>query len=444
MAIRPVSVFLASSLALALVFWAGGCATSPDCGCDDGPPKIFDVRTYGATGNGHTLDTAAVQQALDECGRAGGGIVRVRAGTYLCQPLVLHSKLTLSLDRGATIKATDDPTDYLPANVTWDEVLQRTKRGPFRSFISGQNLTNVTISGHGTIDGSGARWWAPAEDARRVTPGYTLPRPNLVTLTRCRHVRLEGITLANSPKLHFGPAECEDVAVENVTVRSPETAANTDGIDPSNCHYVTIAHCTIDTGDDNIAIKAGGVAVPGHFACENIVVSDCVFLHGHGMSIGSETSGGLRGLTVVNCRFENTENGIRIKSRRGRGGIVEDLTYTNITMKNVRPAISIVPYYQDSTHDQYPTNDPPQPMVATTPVFRNIRIVNLTATAVDGAGLVVGLPESPVSDLVLENVRIKAKTGLTFANASSVALKNVQVKVERGAPILLDHANVGF
>jgi polygalacturonase len=248
--------------------------------------------------------------------------------------------------------------------------------------------------------------------------------------------------LINSPKFHFVPTDCEDVLVEDVTIVSPATAANTDGIDPSRCVNVTITNCTIDTGDDNIAIKSGE-KVPGReFACENIVVTGCLFLHGHGVSIGAETVGGVRGLVVKNCRFGNTENGIRIKSRRDRGGVVQDITYADLIMTNVFPAISIAAYYQDSSQAKVPTDDPPQPITATTPFFRNITISNLTATSTKNAGLIVGLPESGVTNVVLENVRITAETGLTVVNASGVRFKNVRVEVKNGEPFILSNAQV--
>jgi polygalacturonase len=155
--------------------------------------KTFDVRDYGAKGDGTTLDTAAIQKALDECGKAGGGTVRLPKGVYLSKPIVLRTKTTLTLDDGATLKATDDPKDYLPADVTWDQVLDGSKRGPFTHFITGRRLKDVAIVGKGTIDGSGAKWWVPAEEARKKVSGYTLPRPNLIVLTECTNVRMSGI-----------------------------------------------------------------------------------------------------------------------------------------------------------------------------------------------------------------------------------------------------------
>jgi polygalacturonase len=404
--------------------------------------KIVDVKEFGAKGDGKTLDTAAIQAALDACGKAGGGTVHFGAGTYLSQPITLRSKTTVQLDRDAILKATDDPKDYLPSTVSWDDVLNGSKRGPFTHFISGEDLTDVTIAGQGTIDGSGAKWWEPAEEARRKVSGYTLPRPNLIVITRCKNLKLSGIKLLNSPKFHFVPTDCENVVVEDITITAPERAANTDGIDPSVCRNVTITRCTIDTGDDNIALKSGKKMPGREFACENITVTDCVFLHGHGVSIGAETVGGIRNFVVKNCRFEGTENGIRIKSRRDRGGLVQDITYSDLTMKDVYPAISIATYYQQSSQTLFPKDDKAEPVTETTPFFRNITISNLTATSTKNAGLIVGLPEALVTNVVMQNVKITAKTGLTIANARGIQLKNVKIEPTQGDPFILFNSEV--
>jgi polygalacturonase len=190
-------------------------------------------------------------------------------------------------------------------------------------------------------------------------------------------------------------------------------------------------------GDDNIAIKSGH-RLPGRdFACEDITVTDCTFLHGHGMSIGSETAGGVRHLNVSRCTFEGTANGIRIKSPRGRGGAVEDLTYTEITMKDVDPAITITCYYP-----KIPKEDAAQPVNAGTPRFQNIRISNLTATCARNVGTIVGLPESPVSGVVLKNVNITATTGLLVRNAKDVQTSGLEITTKQGPPLLLENAQV--
>ena len=404
----------------------------------DPGPKVFDVRLSGARGDGKTLDTGAIQKALDECGQAGGGTVKFPRGIYLSQPLTVHSKTTVLLEEGATLLASPIQADFLKDGGDW----LKAKGADFVPFIGGKDLTDVTLTGKGTVDGNGSVWWEEAEKARQKVSGFTLPRPNLIVFNKCKNVRLAGIKLVNSPKFHYVPTDCEDVTVDNVTIISPVGAANTDGIDPSNCRNVTITRCTIDTGDDNIAIKSGKKVEGREFGCENITVTDCVFLHGHGMSIGSETVGGVRNLVVKNCRFDGTENGLRIKSRRGKGGTVQDVIYSDITMTNVHPAISMVCYYQDSSQAKYPKDDPAQPMTNTTPIFRNIHISNVTAASTRDAGLIVGLPESLVTNVVLENVHITAETGLTMANARGIQFKNVTVIVKDGPPFVTDNAEV--
>ncbi len=398
------------------------------------PDKVFDVRQYGAKGDGKTLDTEAIQKALDECGQAGGGIVQFPPGTYLSKPIILQSKTTLRLDEGAKLQATTNHADFMKTPGNW---LSATGGGDFIPFIGGKDLTDVTITGKGTIDGAGEVWWGPAEEARRKKSGFTLPRPNLIILTRCKNVKINGVTIRNAPKFHLVPRDCEDVVIEAVTFKAPADAPNTDAIDPSVSRRVLISKCIIDVGDDNVAIKSGKKMDGREFACEDITVSDCVFLHGHGVSIGSETVGGVRSLTVQRCTFENTDNGIRIKSYRGRGGLVENITCSDIIMKNVTVPISISGYYP-----KIPAENEAQPVTPETPVYRNIRITNLRATSPRSAGFIIGLPESLISDVVLENIHISAPIGLTVRNAKGVRVDNVIIEAKEGRPFILENAVV--
>ncbi len=399
---------------------------------------VFDVRQFGAKGDGRTLDTSAIQKALDECGTAGGGAVRFPAGTYLSQPIFLHSGTTLQLEAGAILQATDERADFVNPK----------KTNAFIAFVNGTNLHNLAVIGPGVIDGAGKPWWGPAEAARRRTPGYVLPRPIMIALDHCNNVRVQDVTLQNSPLTHLALKACEQVVVSNVTVQTPAGAANTDAIDPINCKDVLISRCRINAGDDNISIKSEG-AMPGRpFASEDITVTDCIFLHGHGMSIGGATVGGVRNVTVRNCTFADTENGIRIKSLRGRGGTVENIRFSDITMKNVNPAITFTCYYMtnsagDPVQRFAPPNDPAQPVNETTPVFRNISVSNLTATCQKSAGVIIGLPESPIANVVLENVSIRAVTaGLSIRNARGIRFKNVTVVNQHGPPFILENAQV--
>jgi polygalacturonase len=430
-AVNPIRAILCAGVAIAACFVqrASHAADSP---------KVFNVREFGAAGDGKTLDTAAIQKALDACGKAGGGTVRFPAGTYLSKPVTLRTKTTLFLDQGAMLKATDEPKDYLPPDVTWEDVLAGRSKGPFTPFIGGKDLTDVTIAGNGIIDGSGGKWWVPAEEARRKTSGYTLPRPRLIALTRVNNLLVRDVTLQNSPTFHLVPTECEDVVITNVTFSAPAGSANTDAIDPSVSRRVLITKCLIDVGDDNVAIKSGRKIEGREFACEDITITDCVCKHGHGISIGSETVGGVRNVTIRNCTFEDTDNGLRIKSYRGRGGVVENIVYENITMKRMNPtAITITCYYP-----KIPATDEAQPVTGETPLFRNIRISNVKGTATKAAGVIVGLPESIATNIVLENVELTAPAGLMIRNARGVRLKNVKVTVEKGEPFLVENSEV--
>jgi polygalacturonase len=386
--------------------------------------KIFDVRQFGAKGDGVTLDTQAIQKAIDECNKAGGGIVQLTAGTYLSKPIFLRSDITLQLNEGAVLKATDEPTDFADPEGSRRVI----------AFINGRNLTNVAITGKGTIDGSGRRWWGPAREAKLAKRPETQRRPRLVVLSECVNLRVQGVTLTNSPSFHLVPQNCENVDIDGASFIAPDESPNTDAIDPSTSRHVRIINCHIDVGDDNVAIKSGR-RNPAHpdAACEDITVADCKFFHGHGMSIGSETTGGVKNLNVERVTFDNTESGVRIKSNQGRGGLVENISYSDLTMNNVNAPINITAYYP-----KIPREDTNEPVTSTTPVYRNIRITNLTATSSKNAGYIVGRPGAPVTGVTLENVHITAPKGLTIRNAK-VTLKNVRIDVQKGPPFILEN-----
>ena len=397
----------------------------------------FNVRELGATGDGKNFDTAAIQKALDAC-RASGGTVEFPAGTYLSRPLKIYSKTTFQLDANSTLFASTNQIDFMKTPGDW-----LAKGASFIPFISGKDLQDVTFTGSGVIDGNGFVWWPEAEKARQKKSGYTLPRPNLIVIERSKNLRFENLTLQNSPKFHLVPTDCNDVVISNVTFLAPERAANTDAMDPSGHRYL-ITKCKVDVGDDNIAIKAGKKGADGTFQSEDFTITDCTFLHGHGLSIGSETVGGVRNITVRNCTFENTENGIRIKSDTRRGGIVENIFCDNITMKNVNPAITLTCVYQgtsagDKKPGAAPTNSPSDGNI---PIFHHIRIKNLTATCPKAAGLILGLPESCIENVILENVNITAAKPFSITHAKRVKLENVSVTVPKGEPFKLENAEV--
>jgi polygalacturonase len=422
---------MAVFFALALVVSTGAAAEST---------KVFNVRDFGAKGDGATFDTSAIQKALDAC-KNTGGVVEFPPGTYLSKPLTVRSKTTVKLDAGATLQASTNQSDFMRVPGDWLKT-----RGGFIPFIGGDNLEDVTFTGGGVIDGGGAAWWGEAEKAREIRPGYTLPRPNLLVIEQSKNIRVENITLQNSPKFHLVPSDCEDVVISNVTILAPAHAANTDAIDPSG-RRILITKCKLDVGDDNVAIKAGR-KIPGReFQSEDITVTDCTFLHGHGMSIGSETVGGVRNVAVRNCTFEDTENGLRIKSDLRRGGLVENISYSDITMSNVVPAITFTCFYQNSSagdpaRKSAAETDPLSAAIQNLPMYRNIRVSNLRATSLKSAGVILGMPDNCITNVVFDNVQISAPRGMTIRNAKGIQFKDSKISVVAGAPVILDNAEV--
>jgi polygalacturonase len=412
-----------TTIALLCLVLGGGAR----CLAAQGAAKVCDPRDFGAVADGKTKDTAALQRAIEECAAAGGGIVRLRAGIFLTAPITLRSRITLQLDAGATLLGSADAADYQPAGP------EASKTNSLLPLVRAINEVDVAIAGEGAIDGSGRGWWEAARAARDA--GQPLPvRPRLVVFTRCRRVRVEGVTLRNSPSFHLVPSQCEDVTIRGIRIFAPPDSPNTDGIDPMASRNVRISECTIDTGDDNIAIKSGAID-PNHpeAAAADITITDCTFLHGHALSIGSETNGGVRNITAKRCTFKDTQNGLRIKSYRGRGGNVEAVSYSDMKMENVSPAITFSGYYPN-----IPEEDEAQPPAQTTPRYHAITITNLTATGGKVAGQIIGLPESPITDLLLENVSISAASGMVMRNAV-VRTKNLKVSVKSGPPLVIQN-----
>jgi polygalacturonase len=385
-----------------------------------------DVRTYGAKGDGTTKDTAAIQAAIDACAGKGGGTVRLAAGTYVSAPIVLKSNITLQLDKGATLLGSPDHDDYPPKTEFHLPDAQ--------PLIGATNADNVSITGEGTIDGNGASWWMAAHgNGDHGILGSGHPRPKLVIFDHCRHVRVEGVTVQNSPMWQLVPYYSDDVIIRNVRILAPYPSPNTDAIDPFSSSNVLIDHVYADTGDDNVAIKSGPINSPGPDSpSTNITIRDCTFLHGHGISVGSELSGGASNILAERITFNGTDNGIRVKANRDRGNDVGHLVFRDITMTNVKNAIIISEYYPKVLP---PADEAPQPVGRLTPHFHDITIENVTATGSTVAGAIAGLPESPVENVILNNVKIAAQTGLTIGYAN-VTANNLQVQAAQGNTII--------
>jgi polygalacturonase len=388
------------------------------------PDRTFSLADFGAIGDGRTLNTAAFQKAIAAVEKAGGGRLVVPKGVFRTLPFTLCSKLDLHLDEGSVIQAPDtfealglpDPsTLHSP-----DEVKARV-RVP-APLISGRNLHDVALTGTGTIDGSGQHWWDWSERAARAVaetqPGRVVyPRPHLVVISGCERLHVADITLTNSSKFHLVPSNITDLTIERVKVRAPFNAPNTDAIDPGPGTNFLIRDCDIDTGDDDIVIKSGAT---------NVLIENCTIKHGHGISIGSGTTVGVHNMLVRHCTFDGADNGIRIKSMRGAGGPVDNVRYTDIQMKNVANAIVLDLNYVDNNRPDF-KGDPTK-----VPSIRDILIDNVTIENSTHAGKIVGLPDSPITNITLRNVQITAETDFVVKDAGEPVFENVTRNIKKG------------
>ncbi len=373
------------------------------------PAGNFNITSYGAS-TSSSDNTTAIQSAINAANAAGGGTVEVPAGTFLSGPLTLASKINLQIDSGGELQML--PYGTYPFTGSGDNDTD----GVYASFITCTSLTNVEVSGAGSIDGQGSPWWTAFDNNSSQTRPY-----GMINFSKCTDVAVIGVTLTNPPNTHIDfSSECSNVTINGITINTP-VSPNTDGIDMS-AENALIENSSIADGDDNIAI--GGTAGQ---ASSNVTITNDTFGIGHGLSIGSYTEAGISGLTVSNCTFNGTTAGIRLKSERGRGGLVENLIYTNITMTNVEYPININSYYNVGSVPSTPT-DPAQAVTSTTPIWQNITISNLTSTTTSGesnysgsyCGIIWGLPEQPVANVTLTNVQISAHYGMDLDHIRNV------------------------
>lgn len=393
---------------------------------------VFEITKYGAVGDGKTVNTQAIQKAIDACAAAGGGKVVVPAGRFVTGAIKLSSNMELHVDKDGVLLLSENYDDFPLVD------------GRYSDAIVAEKCHDIAITGPGTIDGNGKAWWDKYR--KRKLPGATvatppdLPhRPFMIVLDKCERVWVKDILLTNSPMFHLVPRNCDDVMIENIRIIAPDEGPNTDGIDPAG-HRIHIRNCFIDVGDDNIAVKPSGKSTEEQLSCEDILIENCKFVHGHGMSIGGQTPGGLRRMTVRNCAFEGTENGLRLKAARGSGGLVEDVVYENIAMKGVGIALYITGHYPKDAAT--PEALPPATSSTKVPQWRKITFRNISAEGGEEAGRILGLPELPVREVVLENVNISAKKGLRLMHVEEIEAVRTRIKSAEGEAVILQNATV--
>ncbi|HMJ45954.1 MAG TPA: glycoside hydrolase family 28 protein, partial [Ferruginibacter sp.] len=340
----------------------------------------FNIQKYGARADGIFLNTAAINSAIDACNKKGGGVIHIPPGLWLTGPVVLKSNINLYLEKNALLQFTNDFGEYKLIETNWEGVPAVRNESP----ISATNAQNIAITGGGIIDGNGDVWrmvkkdkltesqwkkkteggmlsedkktWYPSassfkgsqtDKAGIITNGKSIKdyqdikdflRPNLLVFTKCDKVLLEGVTFQNSPAWCLHPLMSSNITVRNISVKNPWYAQNGDGIDIESCKNVLVENSTFDVGDDGLCIKSGRDEEGRKRAMptQDVIIRNCVVYHAHGgFVIGSEMSGGAKNIFVSNCSFIGTDIGLRFKTTRGRGGIVENIYVNEIVMTDI-------------------------------------------------------------------------------------------------------------
>jgi polygalacturonase len=411
----------------------------------------IDMRKAGVNASGLKLNTKLINATISKVNANGGGTLYFPAGKYLTGAILLKSNITIELEAGALLLFSDNFDDYLPfVEMRHEGIMMKS----FNPLIYALDAENITIKGEGKLDGQGKKWWDEffrviadlrtngKRDFNKYQPMWEKAndvktllaetnqdyagsidrrffRPPFIQLIRCKNVKIEGVTLVNSPFWTVNPEFCENVTIDKVTINNP-LSPNTDGINPESCRYLHISNCHISVGDDCITLKSGRdlqgrkLNAPN----ENITITNCTMLAGHGgVVIGSEMSGGVKKVVISNCVFDGTDRGIRIKSTRGRGGIVEDIQVNNIVMRDIKEEAIIL--------DLLYSRMPPEPLSERTPIFRNINISNMTGTNVNIPIKIRGLEESPITDISLTNINLQAQENCLFQDCKRIRMNNV-------------------
>ena len=446
------------------------------------PAYTVNLKSYGAVGDGTTLNTKAFTKAIDALTKKGGGHLVVPQGVWLTGPIVLKSNIDLHLEVGAVIQFSGDEALYPIIKTSFEGLDTRRCQSP----LSANGAENISITGKGVIDGNG-QFWRPVKKGKMTEgqwkevlqrpggveskKGYWVPnqayadaeknatmnvpnvkseeewnaikrflRPVMISLVNCKNVLLKGVIFQNSPAWNIHPLMCENIILDDVLARNPFYAQNGDALDLESCKNALIVNSKFDAGDDGICIKSGkdkDGRLRGR-PCENVVVNGCTVFAGHGgFVVGSEMSGGVRNILVENCQFLGTDVGLRFKSTRGRGGIVENIFIDNVSMTDIKTdAITFNMYYGGKSvaealaDGDKPDNTTKVPVTEETPIFRNIDIKNIVCNGAGRAMEFNGLPEMPINGIRLQNINIQAKSDAVFNNCQNIKQRNVHIKVQ--------------
>ena len=462
------------------------------------PEYTVSITDFGAVNDGQTLNTKAINDAINDVNVKGGGKVVIPHGLWLTGPIILKNNINLYISEGALVIFSSDKNLYPLIETSFEG--NNTVR--CISPIYGKNLENVAITGNGIFDGTGEVWrpvkkekvtesqwkkftrsggvisndgktWYPSKSyldgqnisEMNVPTQLTKPedfikikdflRPVMVSLVNCKKILIDGPVFQNSPAWCLHPLMCEDLTIRNVTVKNPWYSQNGDGLDIESCKNTLVYNSNFDVGDDAICVKSGKDKDGRKRASptENLVIKNCIVYHGHGgVTIGSEMSGGVKNVSVSACTFIGTDVGLRFKSNRGRGGVVENIYFSNINMINIpTQAISFNMFYgglssaeilAEGTSIKKAKGEIPGVTVET-PRFKNISIKNITCKGALQAAFLEGLPEMNLENITLENIDIEAENGFECHDASGVSIKGLRLNTHNSPAIqLINSSNI--
>lgn len=456
------------------------------------PANNLSITEFGGVSDGATLNTAAFAKAIDALSKKGGGTLTIPSGIWYTGPIVFQSNVNLHLEKGALILFSSDFNLYPLVHTVFEGLDTRRCQSP----ISGRNLKNIAITGEGSINGSGDAWrplkkskvtdshwqrviksggvvkdgnyWFPSQGSLKgdeisdmnVPKGDMTDkewnsvkdflRPVMVSFIECENVLLEGVLFENSPSWNIHPLMCKNVIVDNVFVRNPGYSQNGDGLDLESCKNSIIINSIFDVGDDAICIKSGKDEDGRRrgLPTENVIIDNCKVFQGHGgFVVGSEMSGGVRNISVSNCQFLGTDVGLRFKSRRGRGGVVENIYVNNINMFDIATESFLFDLYYGGKSasealedgDETPTDDVAYAVDETTPVFRNIYVKNLTSRNARRAMYFNGLSEMNITNINVENTTITSTFGGELSESDGIIFKNVKIIPKEGPALILNN-----
>jgi polygalacturonase len=414
--------------------------------------KRYAITDFGAVADGKTVNTKAIQAAIDKCASTKqGGVVVVPKGTFLSGAIFMKQGANLLVEKDGVLKGTTNPDDYPQIKSRWEG----TEEMYTASLVTAEGVTGLEISGEGTIDGSGEEWvqnnpyrrpaaglggTAPAAAtppaasqaaaAPPVPPAQRRGRPRLIGIQNSKDVRIAGLYLHNQAIWCLFVLYSQNVEIDGVTVAAEHNIPSSDGMDIDSSKHVHINHVYIEDGDDCISIKSGkdadGLRV--NRPSDDILIENSHFAYGQGgVAMGSETSGGIRNITTLNCVFDaGNWAPIRFKSQPSRGGVVENITYKDIVLHGTRQAFEMNMEWR-MVGPRLPDSNP-------LPVMRNIKIVNVSGDVMS-VGNIHGLPGSPIQGIVFENCKITADRGFRLDHARNVDLSGLTITVKQGDPV---------